>query len=224
MKTVGVILLGGSGTRLNTDLPKQFLQVKDKMICEYAIEVFEQSDEIDEICVVGVNGYEDIYKKLENKYDKIKHFVYGGTERQYSVYNAIKAVSADVLVIHDGARPFVTSQEISGVKEAALQNGGAITALPVKDTIKVANNSIVEKTLNRNELWAVKTPQAFRYDLLLKAHNEALKQEILGTDDAQLIENMGEKIFIVNANDNNIKITTKIDLITMKAILDGEVW
>ncbi len=222
MKTVGIILLGGSGTRLNMELPKQFLEIDNKMICEYALDVFENSDDIDEICIVGIKGYEDIYENLKRKYRKIRHFTFGGAQRQDSVYNAIKILEADILVIHDGARPFVTTNEIKDVKKACIKGAGAITATPVKDTIKSVKDNFVKSTLNRSELWAVKTPQAFRYDLLLKAHEKAIKDDFLGTDDAQLIENIDEDILIVDANDNNIKITTKIDLITMKAILNGE--
>ncbi len=222
MKTVGIILLGGKGNRLDSSIPKQFIHISGKMLCEYAIDVFQKSDEVDEICLVCIKGYDEIYEPLAFKYSKIKHFVDGGSERQNSVYNAISEVKADVVIIHDGARPFVTFEEIKEVKQRAVEYGSAITALPVKDTIKKASDSLVESTVDRENLFSVKTPQAFMYENLMLAHKKAIEDNFLGTDDASLIERLEEKVFIVNANDNNIKITTNIDLIVMKAILEGE--
>ncbi len=222
MKTVGIILLGGKGNRLDSSIPKQFIDVNGKMLCEYAIDVFEKSADIDEVCLVCIKGYDEIYESLASKYSKIKYFVEGGSERQHSVYNAISQVKADVLIIHDGARPFVTFEEIKSVKQKAIEFGSAITALPVKDTIKKANNGLVESTINRENLFSVKTPQAFMFEKLLLAHESAIKDNFVGTDDASLIERLGQKVFIVTANDNNIKVTTNIDLIVMKAILEGE--
>ncbi len=222
MKTVGIILLGGKGNRLDSSVPKQFINICGKMLCEYAIDVFQKSIDIDEIALVCIEGFDEIYDTLSQKYSKIKYFVKGGSERQQSVYNAISEVVSDVVIIHDGARPFVTVQEIKDVKEKAIEYGSAITALPVKDTIKKANKGLVESTINRENLFSVKTPQAFKYENLLKAHNSAIEDDFLGTDDASLIERLGEDVFIVNANDNNIKVTTNIDLIVMKAILEGE--
>ncbi len=221
MKTVGVILLGGSGSRLNSDIPKQFLKINKKMICQYAIDVFEKNSSIDEICLVYKNGFEDVCKNIMEENKKVKYCIVGGTQRQYSVYNALKSIEADYVVIHDGARPFITQDELTDVINESIIHGGAITALPVKDTIKIGNGNLVSKTLNRDNLWSVKTPQSFKYDILLKAHESALNDGFLGTDDSSLMERYID-VFIVKSNDNNIKITTKIDLLIMKAILEGE--
>ncbi len=222
MKTVAVILLGGSGSRLNSDIPKQFLKINGKMICQYAIDVFEKSESIDEICLVYKSGFKDICQNIMQENQKVKYYVEGGLQRQYSVYNALKAITADYVVIHDGARPFITQEEVYSVIHESYVYKSAITALPVTDTIKIGSDNLVNKTLNRDNLWSVKTPQAFEYELLLDAHEKALKDDFIGTDDSSLIERLNQDVCIVKSNDFNIKITTKIDLITMKAILNGE--
>lgn len=225
MKTIGLVLLGGKGNRLKNDIPKQFIKVNNKMICEYSLDIFSKSDLIDEICISYIEGYEDIYSYLFCKYKKIKHKVKGGLERQYSIYNALlylKDKNVDTIVIHDSARPFVTLNEIENVVYKAKECGAVTTALPVKDTIKIANNNIIKETLDRSSLHSIKTPQAFNFNVLVDAHNKAMNDKFLGTDDCSLVERLNKDVHIVLANDNNIKITTNIDLIIMKAILEGE--
>lgn len=225
MKTIGLILLGGKGNRLKNDIPKQFIKVNDKMICEYSLDVFSKSELIDEICISYIDGYEDIYSYLLSKYKKIKYKVKGGSERQYSIYNALVELenkNFETIVIHDSARPFVTVEEIDSVIFSSKRYGAATTVLPVVDTIKICADNIVQKTLDRTLLYSVKTPQAFDFNTIFDAHNIALKDDFLGTDDCSLVERLNKKVHTVKANDNNIKITTNIDLIIMKAILKGE--
>lgn len=223
MKTVAIILFGGSGSRMGVNIPKQFIEIDGQMIAEMTISKFNELDFVDEIILSAIDGYDDIFNSLKQKFDKVKKIVRGGETRQKSVYNALKeAEGAEIVIIHDGARPLVTTDEIKNVVEFSKKYGSAITALDVSDTIKTKNEGFVQKTLNRDELVAVKTPQAFKYDLILRAHNEAISDNFTGTDDAQLIENLGKKVYIVKANDNNIKITTNIDLIILKSLLKGD--
>ncbi len=223
MKTVGIILLGGKGNRLNNELPKQFIEVENKLLCEYAIEKFEESPFIDEICLTRLKGYDEFYDKLKLKYKKIKYIVDGGSERQNSVFNALKALEdVKTVVIHDGARPFVTLKEIEEVVKMSLKYDCAITAKAVSDTIKKGDNSFVVETVKRDNLFSVKTPQAFSYDVVKNAHLKAIEDNFLGTDDSSLVERLNKKVYIVEAFDNNIKVTTNIDLIVMRAILKGE--
>lgn len=225
MKTIGLVLLGGKGLRLNNELPKQFIEVNGKMICEYSLEVFSKSEQIDEICISCLDGYDEIYENLLKKYPKIKHKAVGGSERQHSIYNALKIFeksNVDVIVIHDGARPLITNNEIVDVIKFAKEYGATTVALPVSDTIKMAENNFVKKTIDRSNLFSVKTPQAFSYDLILEAHNAAINDKFLGTDDCSLIERMGKTVYIAKASEHNIKITTNIDLIIMKSILAGD--
>lgn len=225
MKTIGLILLAGKGNRLKNDIPKQFIKVQNKMICEYSLDIFSKSNLIDEICISYIDGYDDIYEYLINKYKKIKYKVKGGSQRQYSIYNSLtylKHSNFDTIVIHDSARPFVTLDEIKNVVETSQKYGATTTALPVVDTIKVVENGIVNKTLNRDVLYSIKTPQAFNFNLILDAHEKAIQDQFLGTDDCSLVERLNKEVHIVNANDNNIKITTNLDLTIMKAILKGE--
>ncbi len=225
MRTVGLILLGGKGNRLKNDLPKQFIKVNNKMICEYSIETFSKSDDIDEICICCIDGYDDIYDELMTKYPKIKYRAKGGSERQYSILNSLELLAEfnfDNIVIHDGARPFVTLEEIKVVTEYAQKYGAVTVALPVTDTIKEGFNNIVNKTIDRENLFSIKTPQGFSFSLIYDAHIDALKNNFLGTDDCSLIERLGKDVHIARAYDNNIKITTNIDLVVMSAILNGE--
>lgn len=222
MKTYAIVLAGGIGKRLSTDIPKQFLKLKDKMIIEYALEKFENSIHIDKVFISAVKGYEDIFLELKNKYPKVTDIVFGGKERQESVFNVLKSINdePDIVIVHDSARPFITLKEIQDTINVAYNKGNVTTALPCKDTIKVCNDNIVKSTLDRSTLYAIKTPQAFRFNELLEAHNMAIEDRYIGTDDCSLIERMGKEVYIVLADDNNIKITSKIDLIVANAIIE----
>ncbi len=220
--TVGIILLGGKGKRLSSDIPKQFLKVDNKMICEYTLDKFEESSYIDEICISCIDGYDEIYDYLLKKYKKIKYVTKGGKERQNSIFNALSILDGEIVkkvIIHDGARPFVTLDEIKDVSLAAQTYGASTTALPVVDTIKKVKNSLVEETIDRSCLVNIKTPQAFSYNLIMEAHIKALEDNFLATDDCGLVERIGKDVYIVNASPHNIKITTSLDLIIMESII-----
>ena len=143
----------------------------------------------------------------------------GGEERQQSVYNGIKHVDTDIVLVHDGARPFIHEELIHQLTEATLLHAGAVVAVPVKDTIKRVQDQSVVETMERSSLWAVQTPQAFRLSILLKAHQEAENDQFLGTDDASLLERIGQQVVIIEGDYDNIKITTPEDLYFAEAIL-----
>jgi 2-C-methyl-D-erythritol 4-phosphate cytidylyltransferase len=144
----------------------------------------------------------------------------GGERRQDSVYNALRKIpKADVVVIHDGVRPFVERSLVEEVILKAWKHGAAIAAVPVVDTVKVADGEVVERTLLRSTLWSAQTPQAFRFDLLNSCYREAYKYGYYATDDSELVERGGVKPKLVMGSRKNIKITTQEDLVIAEAIL-----
>lgn len=220
-----VVVAGGKGTRMNMGVNKQYLYIGDKPVLATTLGVFEKCKIVNEIILV-VNRDEILYCK-ENIIDKfafkkVKKLVAGGVERQNSVYEGLKEVDkqSDIVIIHDGARPFVNNEIIINCVKGALDFRVATAAVPVKDTIKSANNGFVESTYDRKTLWSIQTPQVFLYETIINAHEKANKENIIATDDTTLTEAMGIKTRIVNGSYDNIKITTKEDLIFAKAIVE----
>jgi 2-C-methyl-D-erythritol 4-phosphate cytidylyltransferase len=156
-----------------------------------------------------------------DRYKIVRKVVVGGQQRQDSVYNGFRALDmlADIVVVHDGVRPFPTSQMITDTIEAAKQHGAAVTAIPVSDTIKKRTDEFVEQTVSRDGLWRVQTPQAFQYGLLQKAFEKAIADSYCGTDEGALVEYLGNQVKIVFGSELNIKITRKEDLVLGESIL-----
>lgn len=221
-----IILAAGKGNRMKAGINKQFLLLRDRPIIAHAIEAFQQCDLIDEIIIVTAEEeiqYFQTHILDSYRFNKVKKLVAGGLERQQSAYNGILAISSDseIVLIHDGARPFVSKQTISDCIEAAKQYGAASAGMPSKDTIKLVNETdVVTSTPPRDRVWLTQTPQAFRTDLIKKAHQKALDQGISATDDAMLVELMGKPVRMVAADYNNIKITTPEDLIIAEQIIN----
>jgi len=210
MKVVAILLAAGSGKRFGEK--KQFIKLKGEPLFQYSLNTINKVELIDEIVLVLPEENVDTVKVFSFK--NVKK-VAGGRERQDSVLNGLKAVEgADVVVIHDSARPFATEkmfiESITNVK-----NGwdGSITALNARDTIKRVKNNVVEKTLRRDELYIVQTPQAFDFEKLMEAHLKARQNNILGTDDSFLMEQMGYRITVNKGSVLNFKVTTKEDFI-----------
>jgi len=218
MHVSAVIAAGGRGRRMNSSLSKQFLCIKGHPILSYTLNTFETLDKIQEIVlVVGKADMdytrEQIIKKY--RYKKVR-LIEGGQERQDSVYNGLRAVApqTDIVVIHDAVRPFVKKNMILESIEAAKNYGAVGVAVPVKDTIKVVGeNGIIKNTPERKYLWAIQTPQTFKYDLIVYAHEKARKDGFYGTDDAVLVERLGHDVKIIEGAYENIKITTPEDII-----------
>lgn len=219
-----MIPAAGFGTRMNAGLSKQFLSIDGKPVLYYTLSVFECSRFINEIVVVLSRedrklAEETIFSRFSFK--KISSLVDGGGERKDSVYNGLKAVQQDTdfVIIHDGCRPFVTEGMIEDSLFAAKETGGAIVALPLRDTLKKEKRGLIEKTVSREGLWQAQTPQTFRYPLLLPAYQSALENNLQATDDAMLLEQMGLPVSLVSGSLFNIKITVPEDLLFAEMIL-----
>ena len=196
MKTVAIIVAGGSGKRIEGNLPKQFLMLGDKPILAHTIEKFEKCDLVDEIILVVPEDHLDYCsQEIVERYsfDKIRRIICGGKERQDSVYIGLKACydSTSIVSIHDGVRPFITPEIVTGSIKLCQQKKAVIVAVPAKDTIKRVECGLVTATLDRRELWLVQTPQVFEYKLILEAHKKAREENFVGTDDSVLVERMG---------------------------------
>ena len=222
-----VIVAAGSGSRMNMGMNKQFIKLRDKEIIAYTIEKFYNHKNINEIVVVIKEEEVNFFKEeILSKYGfrKVK-IAFGGKERQDSVYNGLKMLSddCDIVLIHDGARPFISEKIIDNCIEEAKNYNAVVVGVPVKDTIKVINeeNDIVD-TPERSKLWAVQTPQTFNYDILVKSYEDAFKNNFYGTDDAMLVERIGYKVKMIKGSYNNIKITTQEDLSIGIQILKDE--
>lgn len=217
-----IIPAAGQGKRMKAGKNKQFIELNETPIIIHTLKVFEEHTQCSGIILVINESEKADFQYLIEKYriQKVHQFVLGGTERQYSVYNGLKAVKDDELVlVHDGARPFVTQKRIENLVEKAVYTGAAILAVPVKDTIKKVEEGMVSETVERSTLWSVQTPQAFQIKLLLEAHDKARNEGYLGTDDASLLERVGRPVSIVTGDYTNIKITTPEDLYIAEAIL-----
>ncbi len=214
---VGVIIAaGGSGRRVGTNLPKQFLPLAGKTVMERTIAVFASLDAVDQIVLVVPAGYVERTKKLVKKAGlrKVAAVVPGGKERQDSVWCGLNAFpcNPEILLVHDAVRPLIDHRTIAEVIDAAGREGAAVVGLRAKETIKEESPAgYYARTLDRERLWLVQTPQGFRYNLLREAHEQAARDGFTGTDEGSLAERMGFPVRIVEGSERNIKITTKDD-------------
>ncbi|KWW21549.1 MULTISPECIES: 2-C-methyl-D-erythritol 4-phosphate cytidylyltransferase [Peribacillus] len=216
-----VIPAAGQGKRMKAGKNKLFIELSGIPIIVYTLRVFEDDPNCRKI-ILSINPAEkDHFNQLMAAYGikKVKELVKGGGERQQSVYNGLQHAGEEIVLVHDGARPFINQGQISDLCEAASLHGGAVIAVPVKDTIKRATDNKVLETVERSSLWAVQTPQAFRASILKRAHEQAEAEAFLGTDDASLLERIDEQVVIIEGNYDNIKITTQEDLYFADAIL-----
>ena len=210
-----VIVAAGKGSRMGTRESKQFLDIDGKPIIIHTLELFNRLPWLSEI--VLVTGEEDVQRCREwtEQYslNKVTQVIPGGAERQESVYQGIKQIESDWVMIHDGVRPFVTPEEIEACRDAAFAQGAAVLGVPVKDTIKqVDGQGLITATPDRRSLWAVHTPQAFRHSDLVAAHETARREGYAATDDAMLLEHIGIPVAVAEGKYTNIKITTPEDL------------
>ena len=218
-KNVAVVLAAGQGKRMNSKVQKQFLLIKDKPVLYYTLSAFENSPLISEIILVtGRDEIEYCQKEIVERYGfkKVCKITAGGKERYHSVYKGIQAIDhADYVLIHDGARPFVDSAMIERVCNAVEQYKACVVGMPVKDTIKIADNDgYAAQTPDRRLVWQVQTPQVFEYELIKTAYEKLMIEEPAGiTDDAMVVETMTEhRVKLVEGSYRNIKITTPEDL------------
>lgn len=225
MKRVALIPAAGMGRRMGASINKQYLLLAGKPILAHTLELFQRADFIDEICLV-VPAEEIEYCRIHvvERYgiEKVGRIVAGGNERQYSVLNGLRSLDCgddDVVLIHDGVRPFVPLSVVQRSVEMALEHDGALVAVPVKDTVKIVKDAFVTSTPARKALWLAQTPQTFRYRVIRSAHERAETEGFIGTDDASLLERIGKKVHVVIGDYRNIKITTPEDLILAEAFM-----
>ncbi len=225
MKTVAIIPAGGVGKRLGADVAKQYLFLSGLPVLAHTIRVFQKSAVISDIVlVVPREDLASVRKQIIEKYGltKVVAIVAGGNERQDSVRNGLRAIAekCDIVIVHDGVRPFVTEGMIAQVVAAAVDDGAAAIGVKAKDTIKeTSDENIVTGTLPRHHLWQTQTPQAFQYDLLCRAYETAAEDHFYGTDDASLVERIGAKVRMIAGSSENIKITTPEDLVLAQAFM-----
>lgn len=219
-----IIAAGGNGKRMGLNVKKQFLEIDGKEILHRTIEKFNDVPEIDEIIIVAPQDDCDYCREnIVNKFrlSKVKKIVPGGGERYISVKKGLDALSGEcgIVLIHDGVRPFVKRRHILYTVDAAIEKGAAILAARAKETIKLSKGDYVENTIDRSKLWYAQTPQTFRKEIITKAYEEAEKDGFTGTDDASLVERLGQKVYICEGDYSNIKITNKEDLLLGEALI-----
>lgn len=221
-----LIAAAGMGNRMQSKVNKPYISLKDRPVLAWTIEKFEKSSLIDEIIIIAQKDEIDYcIEEVVNKYNfkKVTKVIEGGKERQDSVYKGILALNekTDIVLSHDGARPFVSIDLIEKTIKEIESNDGAILGVPVTDTIKEVKKSttVVKETPIRSRLWAAQTPQTFKKDVLIKAYEKAIKDNFLGTDDSSLVERIGGEVSIVEGSYSNIKLTTPEDLILAKSLI-----
>jgi 2-C-methyl-D-erythritol 4-phosphate cytidylyltransferase len=223
-----IVPAAGMGKRMNSEKNKVFIFLNNKPVLAHTLEKFEDCEYVDEIIlVVKKNEVDYCLEEIVMKYGfkKVKKVVKGGKERQDSVYNGLLAIDkkCDVVLVHDGARPFIEKKSIVNGIRGAIEHGACVVGVPVKDTIKVVNsdNYIID-TPKRSTLWAVQTPQCFSYDIIMEAYENARKNSIIATDDSMLVENIGYKVKMIMGSYTNIKLTTPEDMKFGEVILREE--
>lgn len=211
-----VIPAGGRGTRLGARTPKQFLRIGGVPILAMTVGHFARHPAVTAIVVAAPASRVELARRLLPTVARGRPLavVAGGATRQDSVWHGIGAAPPDteIIVVHDGVRPFIDRTLIDAVLAAALADGAALCALPIAETVKRVRDGLVETTLERGGLWAVQTPQAFRAEVLREAHEKARRDGVVGTDDAMLVERLGHPVRVVPGREVNVKITTAEDL------------
>lgn len=217
-KVYAVIPAAGLGSRLGGGIPKQFLRLEEKPILVHTVQRFESSSDVDEIALAVPEESIAEVKQFVTRYhlNKVSKIVAGGEKRQDSVHNIMKRLDvqpSDLILVHDGVRPFVHPGKITDLVLACRDHDAAVLAVQPKDTMRRSNGGgFFDQTLDRTALWLIQTPQAFKASVLLKAFEKASKERFYSTDEAGLVERLGVKIKIVEGSYDNIKITTKEDL------------
>lgn len=224
MKASAIIVAAGSSTRMGKLISKQLIKLNGTEVIVHTLKAFQQSNAIDEIVVVCREQDIDTIKSLaeQNSITKTTGFTAGGATRQESVKNGVALVnpSAEYIAIHDGARPLISSQDIDNVVKNATVYKSSALGVFVKDTIKVVDeNNFITATPDRSSLIAIYTPQVFKLDLYKQAMQKAEKENKDYTDDCQLVEALGEKVYVTSGSATNIKLTTPEDIIIAESFL-----
>ena len=223
MKNIAIITAGGSGKRIKSKIKKQFIEIMGRPLLFWTIDKFADHPDINQIIITLPQDELKIYKTLiEKEYrDFAISIIAGGKQRQDSVYNALISCTenTELVLIHDGVRPFISQDEISKLIKKAQQNKAVIPISKVKNTIKKIKQDKVITTVQREDLVNVFTPQVFQYKLIKKCHNDAKKIDLYCTDDAALLEHFGHSVYVLECSSYNIKITDPFDLEIAKFML-----
>lgn len=218
MKHILIIPASGSGIRFGSKIPKQFLKIDGKEIIAHTIERFHSLKIIDEIYIAAQADNFDKLKKIisKNIFTKVKSIVEGGETRQASVFNALNVIECeknDVIMVHDAVRPFLSKKLIIDLIDECHKSGGVIPGIKINDTVKRTDEKqFIQKTLSRENLWTVQTPQVFRCDIIKNSFAKAVAKNFVGTDEAAVVEFAGYPVKIIPGEKTNIKITVKEDM------------
>ncbi len=222
MEYVVALPAAGSGKRMGAGQNKLFLQLRNVPILIHTLRVFEQDLMCTEIWLAVKPDERETIQRMLEQYNitKVKGMPDGGAERQYSVNACVQACSeAKLILVHDAARPFIEPKVITELTKRASETGAAIAGVKAKDTMKKVHNGMIEETIDREHIWMIQTPQAFRYDILVNAQKQAELDKFLGTDESMVVERLGLPVHVVESTYDNVKITTQEDLLIGEAIL-----
>lgn len=224
-KSVAIVLAAGSGSRMKSNTPKQYMDLGGKPVIYYSLYAFEISSIDEVILVVGENEIDYNWEHIVKKYNftKVSKVIAGGAERYLSVFNGLKAIDyADYVLIHDGARPFITIEILEKVLLSVKEHKACVVGMPSKDTIKISDsNNVITSTPDRKYTWIIQTPQAFSYSIIMGAYSKIIDDISKGlgsniniTDDAMVVEYTSNyPIKLIEGSYLNIKVTTPEDLI-----------
>lgn len=220
MTVTGIILVAGNSTRFGKSTNKNLEKINDKFILEYSLDQFLNNSSIKEILIaVKKEEFEEVNNIIKQKQCKPIKLIEGGKTRQESVYNCIKQANSDIVIIHDGARPLIKQEYINNCIKEMEHYEGATIAVKSKDTIKISDdNGIVISTTERKNTWIVQTPQCFKREILLNAHEKFKSNETI-TDDCMLLELLGKQVKLIEGDYTNIKVTTRRGHKSSKRIL-----
>lgn len=220
---IAIILAGGSGTRINSSLPKQYIEVNNKPIFMYSVDTFNNNSLIDRIILVAKENYFPIIRKYIKEDSKKISLVNGGNTRQESVRNALeflkcnKVNDEDIILIHDSARPLISDKIINDNISACLSYDACVTYVNVNDTIFMSDDIKVSSSLDRSKIKASQTPQTFKFNLIYEAHNK--NHDAIVTDDVQMVLMQNKEIHLVEGDIYNFKVTNDLDLALLQSIL-----
>ena len=228
-KVTAIVLAAGKGSRMHSEIQKQYMTLLDRPVITYALEAFEKSSVDDIILVVAPGEIEYAQENILDKYDykKVSGIITGGAERYDSVYKALCSMPEEgYVLIHDGARAFITSELIEFCIDQVKKDKSCVMGMPVKDTIKIVDdNCYAVSTPPRSSMWQIQTPQSFDYKCLMKCYQKMMKERADGaaiavTDDTMVVEEYGKiQVKVIEGSYTNIKITTPEDMLLGEAIL-----
>jgi len=232
MKTVVLVPAAGMGRRMGASINKQYLDLAGRPILAHTLELFQKHPAIDSIYpILPEDEISYCQNHIVDRYEfsKVHRIVAGGAERQDSVFNGLRALKDDgeadeetVVLIHDGVRPLFDAELIPPLIETTRRRGSCVVGIPVKDTIKQVDAGVISATPDRQRLWQAQTPQVFRFGLIMRANQVAERDGFRGTDDASLVERLGEAVMMLEGNDRNLKVTTPEDLLIATALFNQQ--